>query len=360
MPSLVRGGHASGHRMPLSLTWQLLVGLSVDGRDVSGLFRPALSSVSVTDAAGVDADELTVILSGGPRWAPVEEPEPGVEIEVRLGIPGAALGTFTVDETEIADPPSSLTITAAGAAFMAPRSGRSPLTTAKTRSWPEGTRLADMVAKVAAEHGLQPVVGRSLQAVVLPHVDQRAESDIALLTRLVRDHDAFAKPAGPRLIVARRGEGKTESGAAMPVLRLARTDISTWSRSRSEPEGSGEVVAVWRDRGAAADVEVTVGSGEPVRRLRRVFPDAASAQAAAEAERARAVRAKQSLEFRMPGRIDVVAEALVVPAGWHPKVDGRTWAITRAVHTVDGSGWSVAVTAEPASDGAGATPSGAG
>ena len=344
----------------MDLTWQLLVGLSVDGRDVSGLFRPALSSVTVTDAAGVEADELTVVLSGGPRWAPVAEPDPGVELEVRLGIPGAPLGTFTVDETTISDAPAALEISAAGAAFMSPRDGRSPLTTAKTRSWAKGTKLADMVAKIASEHGLQPVVGKSLEAVVLPHIDQRAESDIALLTRVARDHDAFAKPASGRLVVARRGEGKTASGDSMPVLRLVRTDVSSWSRSRSEPEGTGEVVAVWRDRAAAADVEVKVGSGEPVRRLRQVFPDEASAKAAAEAERARAVRAKEALTFRMPGRLDVVAEALVVALDWHPSLAGRLWVITKAVHRVDASGWGVTVTAEPASDHAGANPSGVG
>ena len=343
----------------MDLTWQLLVGVSVEGRDLSGPFRAALESVRLTDGAGVEADEVTIVLSGGPRWAPVAEPDPGVELELRLGIPGAPIGTFVVDETTISDPPSRLEIKAAGAAFMAPRDGRSPLTTAKTRSWPAGTKLADMVAKVAGEHGLQAVVGKSLAAVALPHVDQRAESDVALLTRLAADHDAFVKPAGRRLVVARRGEGKTASGGSMPALRLARSEISEWSRSRSEPEGSGEVVAVWRDRAAAADREVKVGSGEPVRRIKRVFPDEAAAKAAAEAERARAVRAKEALTFRMPGRLEVIAEALVIPAGWHSRVDGRVWVIVSAAHEVGPSGWSVSVTAEPASDHAGAKPSAA-
>ena len=340
----------------MDLTWQLAVGVAVEGVDVSGPFRRRLVSVTWTDAAGVDSDELEVVLADHTRFAPIEEPEPGVELELRLGARGDPVGTFVVDETEISDMPGTLTIRASGAALMQTRGGRSPMTTAKTRSWPAGTTLPSMAATIAGEHGLTPAVGRSLRDVVLGHVDQRAESDVSLLTRIAREHDALVKPTGRHLVVARRGEGRTASGASMPVIGLLRSEVSGWSRTRSEPAGSGKVVAVWRDRSAAADVEVEVGDGEPVRRLRHVYPDEAAARAAAESERARARRAKEALSFTMPGRVDMVAEALVRPVGWHASLaGGGLWAVTRAVHRVAGS-WSVRVQAEPVTDRVGSEP----
>jgi phage protein D len=188
-------------------------------------------------------------------------------------------------------------------------------------------------------------VSESLASIALPHLDQIDESDINLLTRVAREHDAIAKPGGGKLIVARRGESLTVTGDPMPRVALGPSDVSRWRWEYSLRPPAGQVVAVWHDPVSAEDVEVTAGDSEPVRRLRQRFPSEAAARAAAEAEFRRAERAGTQLSIALPGNPDLVAEGRVVLAGFRPEVDGD-WLVRRVTHILDRGGYRCDVEAE--------------
>lgn len=121
--------------------------------------------------------------------------------------------------------------------------------------------------------------------------------------------------------------------------------MSRWNYRQSLRQPAGKVIAVCRDHGAAQDIEVTAGDGDPVRRLKQRFPNEAEAQSAADAEYKRSQRAGTTVSLTLPGDPDLVAEARLTLAGFRDGVD-REWLITSVTHTIDSGGYRCDVSAE--------------
>jgi len=319
----------------------------VNGEDITSVLWARLASLTIVDEAGVTSDRAEIELADHQPLHRLILPPTGAEIAIALGydVRMRDMGLFVADEIEIEGPPDRLRIRAAASPHGATPAGKTALPSQKTRSWPAGTTIGDLVATLAAEHGLTPAVSASLKGTVLPHLDQIAESDINLLSRLARTVDAIAAPKAGRLVVARRGESLTASGQEMPRVQLGRGDLTSWRMQQSLRAPAGQVVAVWRDKAASADVEVTAGEGEPVRRLRETWPTKAAAEAAARAEYRRAQREGTQLSLTLPGDPDLVAEARLVVSGVRAGVDGE-WLVTRVEHRLDQGGYRCSVRAE--------------
>jgi phage protein D len=328
------------------MTWLPAFQLVVGGVDISGIVGPRLISMTLIDQPGFTSDVLEITLTDDPR-VPIAIPRRGAVITCALGyLTGMVpMGEFIADEIELSGPPGQISIRATASVQGASDGGRTALTDQKSRSWPSGTALGDMVSTIATEHGLRPAVAPDLADIALPHIDQLNESDIGLLTRIARVYDAMAKPAGGALAVVRRAAGLSVTGLALPSVPLTPQQVTSWRMGLSRRDAEGTVIAVWRDRAAAADVEVTAGEGEPIRRLREVFPTEASAQAAANAELRRAARGGELLEIQMPGRPTIGSEANVQLAAFRPGVNGA-WVVTEAMHTLTSAGLTTALKAE--------------
>jgi uncharacterized protein len=320
--------------------------VTADGADISGLLGSRLSSIEVVDRAGVESDACTITLAD-PGPFKIALPRTGAVLDVSLGyFPTAtSLGKFVVDEVTVSGPPDQMIITGRAAPHEETTDGQTDLQTQKTRSFPDGTTLGDLVRTIAGEHGLEAAISDELAAIVPPHVDQLNESDMSLLTRIAANYGAIAKPAGGRLAVVKRGEGKSASGEDLPTVTLTPGQVSSWSATIARREVAKTVIAVYRDLAAAKDVEVKVGEGEPVRRLRHTFPDEASAKDAAEAELERSKREGGRVTVTLPGRTDLMAEGKLVLVGFREGVAGE-WSIEGVTHRLDSGGYSVTVDAE--------------
>lgn len=327
--------------------WEPAFSVTVDGQDITTLVASRLSSMTVTDVAGVESDTLSLVLTDHLPFQRLIIPPTGAEIRAALGYRFRIrdMGLFIADSVDLSGPPDVMTIAASASVHGMTPSGKTALTAQKTRSWSLGTTLGDLTAKIADEHGLEPFVSAGMAGIALPHIDQIDESDIALLTRIARERDAVVKPGGGGIVVAQRGESVTAKGEAMPVVALRERDVTSWSTSISLRAPADKVVAIHHDRDMAEDIEETAGSGESERRLTRRYPDAVTAQAAADAEFKGARRRGAQLSLRLPGDPDIVAEARLILSGFRPGVNGA-WLITRAVHTIGGGGYSTSVTAE--------------
>ena len=269
----------------------------VDGLDISNVLAPRLVSLTLTDTVGVQSDQVQITLSDTTLFGRLAEPRAGAEIRVWLGYPLQLkyMGMFTADSVEVEGPPDRMTITGLATINGTTTSGKKALTDQKKRSWPEGTTIGAMVEKIAGEHGLEPAVSKSLADLALPHIDQIDESDINLLSRVARGHDAIAKPGDGRIVMAKRGESLTASGQPMPVLLLTQKKVSRWRYRNSVKANSGSVVTVYQDLAKGHPQECTTGEGEPVRRLKRRFPNKDAAQTAADSEMQKLQRAGRSL-----------------------------------------------------------------
>jgi len=253
---------------------------------------------------------------------------------------------FTADSVEVEGSPDRMIITGLATTNGETTSGKTALTDQKKRSWPEGTTISAMVEKIAGEHGLEPAVSNSLSDLALPHIDQIDESDINLLSRVARDHDAIAKPGDGRIIMAKRGESLTASGQPMPTLLLTQKKVSRWRYRNRVKAKAGSVVAVYQDLAKGKPQERTAGEGEPVRRLKRRFPNKDAAQTAADSELQKLRRAGRSLLIAMPGDPDAMAEGKLLARGFRSYIDGE-WLITRATHNLDSGGYRTSIETEP-------------
>lgn len=173
--------------------------LIVSGDDITGLIRRRLISLTVTDEAGIKSDALDVTLDD--RDARIAVPSPGAVIAVSLGYKEVGLtpmGRYAADEVTLSGPPARLRFRGASADMGG------ALKSMKTRNFDEIT-LGDLVETMAGEHNLKSVVSDALGKIAYDHIAQVDESDMHLLTRLARNHDATVKAGA--LLLAERGLG---------------------------------------------------------------------------------------------------------------------------------------------------------
>jgi len=210
-----------------------------DSTDITRAVADRLLELVVTDEAGLSSDALRLTLDDRRRadGAIAQLPKIGTVLEVSLSYTGrswVAMGKFIVDEIEIRSPPATLSVSAKAADMVGPF--RSP----KTRSR-EATTLGALVSAIATEHRYQAKIDPELGAIAVPHLDQTAESDMALLTRLAAKHDAVAKPVAGFLVLARQGAAKTITGQSLPTLQLEPEQLAQWryQHSARKPAGTG-------------------------------------------------------------------------------------------------------------------------
>lgn len=325
-----------------------------NSQDITAVIVDRFVSLSLTDETGITSDMLEIVLADGDPAAPIQKPPKGAELEVFLGYDGAneRMGMFVCDEIEYSGWPQEMTIRARGAIFDKTPKGKANLQSQKERSWPAGTKLGDMVAKIAKEHGMEPAVAASLKSIVLPHIDQASESDLNLLVRIGKKYDAIVKPSDGKLVMAKRGESKSVSGKTLPTISLTpASGITRFRVTETARESSGTVVAYYRRNQQNKRHEVKVGEGEPVTRLKQYFPEKGMAVSAAKAELAKRDRAKSTLAMSMPGRNDLAAECPLIVSGFRDGVDGK-YIVTRVAHSiVKGQGYSVSLEAELPTEG---------
>lgn len=322
--------------------------VTANGQDITDTVRARFVSLSLEDATGMEADWLELVLDDSRPTQPVRIPPTGAELEVYLGYEDTVrrMGLYVCDGITLRGWPGEMVIHAHAAPWDGTPKGKSDLQSQKTRSWPDNTTIGQMVTKMAGEHGLEPAVSPSLADVKLPHTDQTDESDINMLLRLAKRYDAIAKPAGGRLIFAKRGESKSVKGVALPRIVLTPNDVSSWEMQQTTRESPGTVVAYYHATSKAARHIVSAGSGDPVTRMRMHYRDADTAAAAVRSELARRARKEIRLSIQdMAGRPELTGEAMLVLQGWREDVAGE-WLASRVRHTLDAQGYRCSVEAE--------------
>lgn len=330
-----------------------------DSTDITHAVADRLLELVVTDEAGLSSDTLRLTLDDRRRadGAIAQLPKIGTVLEVSLSYAGrswVAMGKFIVDEIEIRSPPATLSVSAKAADMVGPF--RSP----KTRSW-DATTLGKLVESIAAEHRYQAKIDPELGAIAIPHLDQTAESDMALLTRLATKHDAVAKPVAGFLVLAKQGAIKTVTGQVMPTINLRSSDLAEWRyrHSARKPGGSGSTrdgdtqqppttatggtKAYWWDFEKGERREVTTGQ-PPFEEIRYVHATEAEAKAAAATRKNTGERGQGELSFSLPGDPRLTAEGRL-SLSLRPGIP-TDWRIKRVEHRLGSQGYTTQVECE--------------
>ncbi|MCW2396179.1 MULTISPECIES: contractile injection system protein, VgrG/Pvc8 family [unclassified Sphingobium] len=321
----------SGHNIA---DWRV----TLDGVDLSDRLRPRLVSLSLSERRDDEADQLDIVLSDTDGGLAI--PKEGAVLSVEIGwkqgrnVPIGLVhkGSFKVDDVTHAGPPDQITIRARSADFT------SEIRNRREGSWKD-TTLGAVLRDVAGRNGLTAKVAPDLSSIALASIAQSRESDVAFLRRLGRAHDAVATIKDGHLIFARKGAGVTTSGKPLPALVIERAHVSNHSWQRQKRDGQTGVAASWHDRGRAKRQTITVGEAGGAKRLRKVYPDEASAQRAAVAERDRLRRAPATLDLNLAlGRPDATPEARVRVSGFKDEIDATNWLIREVTHRLDKAG----------------------
>ncbi|MGV6840162.1 MAG: contractile injection system protein, VgrG/Pvc8 family [Planktomarina sp.] len=302
-----------------------------DGTDVTGNFQGQVGSIVVTDEAGLKADKVEIILND--TGYAIALPKLDTKLDIFLGFKGQALtymGKYDVDDLGGDIFPPTLKIEAKAADM------KSGLKSPKTRSF-EHITLGGLVAKIAAEHGLKSAVSEDLNSVLYPHIAQTQESDLHLLTRLARGHDAIAKLAGGTLILVKRGQGKAADGTTLPVTSILKSQISRGTWSVTSRGRFGRVEAEWVDQAGGQTHKVTAGDKDPLLTLRHRYAEKAHAQAAAKAALENSTRGSGQIDMTLAGFFGgLTAEGQINLLDIKPELCG-VWGITSVTHRLLGS-----------------------
>jgi len=308
-----------------------------NSQDITDKIMSRFKSLRITDETDNNSDMLELQLADHDPSDPIQLPPAGAELEAFIGYDGEVrrMGLYICDEVEISG----------AAPFEASKGGKNDLQTQKTRTWKKGTTIGGMVQRMAGEHGLSAAVSGSLASIALPLTVQSQESDMNLLLRLAKQHDAIAKPGGGRLMFVKRGESTSASGERIPDVTLTPADGSGYKVSIVSREKTGTTIAYYRDVRGAKRQEVKLGSGEPIVRLRMAYADREAAEAAARAKHQEQARQTRTLSYTLPGRETLMAEATVVMQGFRDGVDGQ-WLVKRAEHNISHDGYVTSIECE--------------
>lgn len=307
-------------------------------KDITSLIADRLTNASITDLAGVDADQFSFTVDD--RDNAVEWPQRGAKLSVELGYVESGLvkmGDYIVDEVEYNEPPMTITVRAKAADYA-----NGVLKTQKTRSWAKDITIGAVVKKMAAEHKLKPLVSKELEGIKLPVTHQTEESDLNLLTRIAKDYDAIAKPAGGCLLFVLRGESRDADGKPLAKITIARNGNTSVRVVEADRHKYKSVVAYWHSTQKGKRQPVRAGVGEPSFSMKFNYPNQDQAQKAADAKLNALERQARVLSVTMPGDPTVVAESPLNVIQFREGVNGD-WVAVRVVHQFDNSGYQTRI-----------------
>lgn len=303
----------------------------------SALINKRLIDWEYTDAAGIESDQLklTVNTEGIDSL-----PGAGAKIGIRVGYQETGLvdkGEFVISRRTPNLFPPRLSIVATAAPFTpADAAGFRARRTASHGP----TTLGALFQSLTSKYGFSPRVAPDLAGIPIEHVDQSNETDMALLTRLARDHDAVTKPVNDLYVLARRGKVKSLSGQTLAPVTLSVTNdnrpgdrafimASVDDDARVKFKGCR---TTWWDGETAKECTIEVGA-EPFKRVRQRYQGEAEAKAAAEGQVRKQEREAAKLRVDCPGNASLCAEGLLILDETWPPFMRDTWSIDKVVHS---------------------------
>jgi uncharacterized protein len=308
--------------------------IDVDGKPVSGVFFSVLVSATLVDNEGDEVDRLTIVLDDAENQ--IERPRKGAVITVRLGYAETGVvdkGRFKVEnvtEEGSVERGEMLTIEAHAEDLRKDAKG------AGQKGY-ENKSLKDIVETEAKAMGLQAVVAPELASHVFDWRVRWNQSRIDFLTRLADEVGGVLKPAGGKLVVQKRGSGKSASGQEMPQLVILRANCSTW---KGKPVGRmqyGNVVTYWTDpkTGKQQTVKSPTERKGPDFTIREPFPDEKAAKRAGEAQVGKLNRQSGEANFTMYGDPLAAAGQKAMAVGFSPTLSGE-WVVSTVTHEFKG------------------------
>ncbi|MCF6344184.1 MAG: late control protein D [Devosiaceae bacterium] len=314
--------------------------ITIDGQTASNELMGRVISCSVNDKEGVGSDTCQIELNNSPS---AQIPSRGAIIRIWLGYDTqlSFMGTFVVDEVSLTLFPHKMSI-GGKAADM-----REKIKENKERHW-DKINLGKIVSQIAGDNGLEAKVDSSLANFSYDWFGQQDESDIHVLKRLERQHDALFSVKDNKLIFAKKGTGKTPSGNDLSKVTVTKNNIIEGSGkiSLSDRAEYKEVVAYHQNRDDVERKEIKANSSADGTATYRIGEPSASLSEAQAAANSKAKELKrQAIKFscNIFGNPAARAGAPLVFSGMKVGVDGFEFIIEAAGHKWSKSGYTTSL-----------------
>ena len=302
--------------------------IEVNGKDITAQLQKNSASISFSDEDGNQSDEI-VIKAAGDFTRPKYEDE----IKLWLGYAESALfycGLFRVQNTT--KDKYSISINASGANFSA------ALKQKRDTSY-EKVSLKDVAQIVADRHSLK--LKSDFDDMFVQHLSQTNESDLHMMKRLASDYNAiFSIKNGTLVFLKRIKENKVSD--ELPLFEIDVSECESYSIEHSNKTLYTSCEASWQDTKENKHQSVTVGSGDPVLKIKGQYKSAAEATKKAEAKLQSANRGTKSGTLSTYGR-EIYAGGMLKLTG--AGEDDGEYTIKSVNHSLEG-GWKMRVEIE--------------
>lgn len=323
-----------------------------EGKDITAALRQSLTELTLTDNGGATAraDELQISLLSESLTLPSK----GARLRVGLGFNGELVdkGWFVVSGVSSSGPPRKIQIYATAAPMNAEKQSGDVMGH-KNRSW-DNISLGQLVKTVATDNGLVPRVAASLADITISHLDQVAESDANLLTRLARTYNAVSKPAGGYWLFLEQGAAENASGSPTAEVTITPPELTNWTYSEGSrgnstgktsagsDKSSGKIGVNYYSETDGKTKSSTVEHNGPTLLSPWTQPDKETADHHANSKKTQANRNERKMTVSGPCRpkhIPLTAETRITTVGFGQRED-RRWLTESLVFSLTSSGLS--------------------
>ncbi len=299
----------------------------VSGQSISENIREFFSSATITDNAKEQSDAFTLSLSD--PHGKLNEPESWKKITIVVN--GISLGEFEINE--ISGDIHGLTYDISGTAITT----QNGLKAQRSRSF-SNKSIGEILSTVASEHGYKPVVDSSIGGTVIEQVNQMAESDLNLLTRLASNHGAIFKATSDMLVIAPEGSKTNVRGDNLPTMQISEPNRTSGTFAKKMRDKTGTVKAAWLDESTNSNKYESAGSGTPLVELPKVYSSQQEAAKMASSKLKELNSMECELSLLMPLSVGYAAGCHAVISNHGSAVNGE-WLIESFEHVISADGY---------------------
>lgn len=327
--------------MPWKVEWKVFI----DGEDMTSGMRQYLTKISVSDKDGSASDTCSLDFddSGGQLKMPKE----GASVVVFLD--GAQVFSGTVDV------PKSSGSRGGGRTLSVTAKGFDPKSKAKEAQshHMDDATLQQFMDKAAKNAGLSSVtIDPAFASISRDYWSASGESFLHIGQKIAREIGGTFKLRGDKAVLAKRGEGLSATGAAMPTVYgtispagTSTGNVINWTISPVSGRAKfSKTKARYFDRPRANFKELEIETeidADATDEVRTTVADEDQAKAVAEGRKAASEREGGSGTVLLDLAVTAQAEGTFVLSGARPGIDG-TYRIVGVTHSADRSGGATA------------------
>lgn len=307
----------------------------VGGKAVAPGFYDRLSTATVTDNAGQEADRIELVFDDSGNA--IQMPEKGAKLSVSFGYKefgSWVMGEFTVEKNRINFGPDGDKLTISGhSADM-----REDVKEQGSEHFDQ-TTIGDVVEQLAKRHGYDAKVSPELASKQIEYIARVGQSSLDFLTRLADRNRALFSIKGNKFLFLSRG--------ILPTITIDKSECESGDFEVEPRTKFGKVEASYFDRatGKTETVSHSTGLKGPVRRLRTVYANKAEAEAAAGSEGDKLGRATGSGNLMMFGRPELMADTPLNLTGFRAEANGA-WRAGTVTQTFAADSYKTGVAVE--------------